>query len=127
MGGQKRTKMLRVRNNRERGTTTYTVNQRAMFDEWEQQLFQRYQNFTGVDPFDFTERIFTEGETIERYARDLAFWFSERGKLGEVSDSNLKRYNFLADLYGKVIDRIGNRFSKAQQLQITKRASELVA
>ena len=47
------------------------------YEEANRELKRRYEIFTGVNPNDTSFSTFTKEEQIERYAKNLAFWYME--------------------------------------------------
>ena len=123
MGGQKR-----VKQNRNKSSAKVCEG----FHNWVTKQQKRYKDYVGIDPFDTTCQLFTEEQQVERYAKNVAFWVTERQLLGELDTDSVEpvKYQKLCVVdsgYTKILDRVKDSFDEDVQKRIFKRVSELLS
>jgi len=91
--------------------------------DWVSEQKQRYKDYTGVDPSDTSECVFSLEEMIEKYAKELAFWTIEKRLVENEPD----KYLIVSNAFLNIFSRAGQIFDSDQMRQVLARHNELVS
>lgn len=97
------------------------------YREIDQELRRKHAEFTGVDQNDYTYKLFSLTQQIQRYAKTLAFWKiqSERVRIDTTNGRELARYFFVSQQYSDFSKKI-REFDDTVQRQIVLASEEIL-